>query len=70
MPPPHVHPSVNCYKNHSCRCDGCRAAWTQYQRDFRERRARATYDPDERTQKRILSPDEVTRLRRLLGVKL
>ena len=31
-PRPHVHPSVNCYKAHKCRCPECRELWNAQER--------------------------------------
>jgi hypothetical protein len=32
------HGSVSAYNNHMCRCELCRGAWREYQRDLRQRR--------------------------------
>lgn len=32
-----VHPSISLYSHNICRCEGCRAAWASYHRDYRER---------------------------------
>lgn len=34
------HGTVNCYVNYRCRCERCRAAAAEYQRNARDRRER------------------------------
>jgi len=59
-----AHPSINCYKNHGCRCVECRALNAEYRR--RERKPPRQY---ERKNAPRLSDEEVARLRRLVGLE-
>ena len=36
----HRHGRTTTYKYHRCRCDECRAAWSDYHRELRQRRQR------------------------------
>lgn len=38
-----VHGTPNGYGNHRCRCDRCREAWRDYQRDWQRRRRARFY---------------------------
>jgi len=77
---PHKHPSLNCYKNHKCRCAACKAlqakANVDARRKRRERQAQGKHPlppksvnaqkaPREKGVK--LSPIEVESLRRMVG---
>lgn len=64
MPLPHTHPSVTCYKVHKCRCDECRELANQAAREHRQRKRQReiTGTPF------ALPPDEIIRLRRLVGL--
>jgi hypothetical protein len=43
-PPHHRHGETpTCYSTHKCRCDGCRAAGSKYQKQKRIRRAHAMW---------------------------
>lgn len=65
MGKPHSHPSLNCYDNHKCRCPKCRALNTQ-----RSRRQRAGIKARTlpHSNGKILSEEELTRLRRMVGL--
>lgn len=80
LPRVHNHPSITCYKSHGCRCAQCKALNAQRARERRERhsiRARAGVtwqdvlngapDPAEHGPS-VLPPDELARLRRLVGL--
>ncbi len=52
------HPSGNCYKNHGCRCTPC------YKADERSKQA----SRDRQNRRKLLSPEEVAKLRRQVGL--
>lgn len=71
---PHTHPSLNCYKNHKCRCVGCRTIGTRYMRELRAThrklpRSRKTVGLRLPAGPRQLSSEELTRLRRAVGLE-
>ena len=41
------HGTAGGYTNHSCRCDDCKAAWTEQCKQARIRRAATPKDPDD-----------------------
>jgi len=74
---PHTHPSLNCYKTHRCRCDGCKQLHNEDNRLHREqRKLRQAAGLPIRTRvsrpiglryPKPLPPEELVRLRRLVG---
>lgn len=44
---PRWHGTTGGYTNHKCRCDGCRAAWAEYTRGIKARRASTLKDAND-----------------------
>jgi hypothetical protein len=70
----HRHPSLHCYKNHKCRCRECCFIGSQYMKNLRATHRRLGRKPGRELLPRkkggnVLPPDEVTRLRRAVGLE-
>jgi len=80
-PRAHVHPSVNCYKVHRCRCEECTELHRKVNKAERARRkareqaglpSRPGHNPDQIPSKRIpqvLDEKELARVRAMVGFK-
>ncbi len=63
----HNHPSLNCYKSHGCRCVDCIKCMAEANRKYYKPKPKDEPRlPSKRTVK-ILPPEEVERLRKLVG---